>query len=106
MVAPTASFHHGIDASIRSSPAQMDAFAISRAAAPLDGVPRTALAAMLGPGYVPARLPLAGPEGGPPNDAPHTTSVPFDCNTCDAVPSGNRTSAGVALPTSRSPRAS
>src|SRR5262245_27310457 len=60
----------------------------------------------VGPGYVPPRSFDAAPDGGPPSDVPHTTSVPFDCKTYDALPSGKRTRAGVALPTRRSPRAS
>src|SRR5215472_602003 len=60
----------------------------------------------VGLGYVPANDPPALPDGGPPSDAPQTTSVPFDWSTWLAGPIGKRTRAGVALATRRSPRES
>src|SRR5262245_3064749 len=66
----------------------------------------TPLAASVGLGYVPANDPPALPDGGPPSDAPQTTSVPFDWSTWLAVPSAKRFKAGVPSATKMSPRAS
>src|SRR5262245_66602669 len=66
----------------------------------------TPVVVSVGLGYVPASDPPAGPDGGPPSDVPHTTSVPFDSSTVDAAPTARRVSAGVPLAPSTSPRAS
>src|SRR5215472_9264554 len=60
----------------------------------------------VGLGYVPANDPPAAPEGGPPSDAPQTTSVPFDWSTWLAAPRAKRFKAGVPSATKMSPRAS